>query len=1314
MPHFRSLTRLMLLLLALTAVLAVRQPQASALSPDIVISQVYGGGGNSGAPYTHDFVELFNRGTGSVDLSGWSIQYTSATGTGNFGSNATQLTELTGTLAPGQYMLIQQAGGANGAPLPTADIVDDTPIAMAAGAGKIALVTQTQTLGCNGGSTVCNDDQLAQIKDLVGYGNANFYEGTAAAPTLSNTTAALRGANGCDENDNNNDNFSAGAPNPRNTASALNSCVVLSPDVVISQVYGGGGNSGANYTHDFIELFNRGSGPANLEGWSVQYASSTGTTWQVTALGSYTLQPGQYYLVQQAQGSGGTTPLPTPDASGSIAMSATNGKVALVDNTAALSGTCPVDGILDFVGFGTANCFEGTGATPVLSNTTAGIRDGNGCVDTDDNAADFSTDNPTPRNTASALNVCAGGGDAAPTVVSTHPALNATNVAANTDITVTFSEPVAIDGTVEVSGSSSGTQNLTPATGDDLTFTLDPTDFSAGETVTVTITAGQVSDLDTDDPPDNMAADHVFSFTILTPSCGSPATLISAVQGSGEASPLVGSVVTVEGIVVGDFQDETPEPPNELNGFFLQEEDADADGNAATSEGVFVFDGANPTTADVAAGDKVRVTGTVMEFNGLTEIGGSLIVEVCSLGNALPAPATINLPVTALTDLEKYEGMSVVFPQELTVTETFTLGRFGEVLLSQGGRLPIPTLVAEPGAPAEAVRAANILRSILLDDGLTNQNPDPLIHPHPGGLSATNTLRGGDTVTGLTGALYFGFTNEYRVMPTGPITWDHENPRPAAPPDVSGSLTVASANVLNYFTTLDLGPDICGPLANVECRGADSEFEFDRQRAKIINALIGMNADIVGLNELENNAAASPAGDGVDPVLEDIVAGLNDFFGAGTYSFIDAGVIGTDAIKVALIYKPGKVTPVGDFAILDSSVDPTFDDTRSRPVLTQTFEENATGARLTVTVNHLKSKGSACGAPDDQPDTSGGNCNGTRTAAATALKNWLATDPTGSGDPDFLIIGDLNSYAKEDPIDVLAAAGYTDLAAQFGGTNAFSYVFDGEWGYLDYALSSTSLTPQVSSAVEWHINADEPPVLDYNTEFKSPGQITNFYDPAAFRASDHDPILVGLNLTPPDTTAPETTITATPPNPSNSADATFEFASSEPNSTFECRIDGGAWTPCTNPQTYNGLSNGSHTFEVRATDQTGNVDPTPASYTWVIDTTIYDFDGFFPPVANPPAINSAKAGSTIPLKFSLGGNYGLDIFAPGYPVSRPVSCVTGQPIGLDEPLDGTLKSTGRTQYHFNWKTVKGWSGCREMVMIFDDGTVATALFNFKR
>ena len=328
-------------------------------------------------------------------------------------------------------------------------------------------------------------------------------------------------------------------------------------------------------------------------------------------------------------------------------------------------------------------------------------------------------------------------------------------------------------------------------------------------------------------------------------------------------------------------------------------------------------------------------------------------------------------------------------------------------------------------------------------------------------------------------------------------------------------------NTLNFFlsandptTTAD---DRCGANRNLECRGhnTDQPAEFARQRDKLIATLAGLDSEIIGLNELENTPGVDPLGD----PTRGIVAGLNAFPDAGTWASIDTGVIGTDAIRVGLIYQPAKVAPVGTFKVLTSAVDPRFIDTRSRPALAQTFEELATGARFTIVVNHLKSKGSACAGDPDLLDGQG-NCNQTRKAAAEAIVDWLATDPTGSGDPDFLILGDLNSYAQEDPIDAIKAGAdgvlgtaddYTNLVAQFLGTYAYSYVFDGMAGYLDHALSNSSLTPQVTGVTEWHVNADEPDVFDYDMSFKPPAQDA-LYEPLPYRASDHDPLIVGLDL----------------------------------------------------------------------------------------------------------------------------------------------------------------------------------------------------------
>jgi predicted extracellular nuclease len=591
--------------------------------------------------------------------------------------------------------------------------------------------------------------------------------------------------------------------------------------------------------------------------------------------------------------------------------------------------------------------------------------------------------------------------------------------------------------------------------------------------------------------------------------CDDPATLISVIQGSGGASPLIGQTHIVEAVVVGDFQDGAKGTNGDLDGFHLQEEDADADGDPLTSEGIFVFEGPNPAV-DVNIGDRVRVVGPISEFFGQTQITATGVL-VCDSGNPAPTPATPALPVTAIDDFERFEGMSVTFPQDLVISEYFNFDRFGEIVLTSERRLT-PTAEFEPGPDAVAAAGDYLLNRITLDDGRSSQNPDPAIHPNGAEFDLDNLFRGGDTVANVTGVMDYAF-GLYRVQPTQGADYTPVNLRTASPDDVGGDVRVASFNVLNYFTTIDDGVnDICGPAGNQECRGADNAEELTRQRDKIVAALTAIDADVVGLIEIENNVD--------DDAVIDLVASLNAVSGTDTYDYVATGAIGTDAIKVAIIYKPSTVSPVGGYAILDSSVDPRFIDTKSRPVLAQSFADG-TGSVFTVAVNHLKSKGSDCNDVGD-PDLGdgAGNCNATRTAAAEALVDWLAGDPTGSGDTDTLIIGDLNSYDKEDPIDAIVAGpddtvgtadDYTDLIRLFQGEDAYSYVFDGQIGYLDHALASTDLLDQVTGTTVWHINADEADLIDYDTSFKRPAQDA-IYAPDPYRSSDHDPVVVGLQL----------------------------------------------------------------------------------------------------------------------------------------------------------------------------------------------------------
>ncbi|PLS67567.1 MAG: hypothetical protein CV045_12870, partial [Cyanobacteria bacterium M5B4] len=523
-------------------------------------------------------------------------------------------------------------------------------------------------------------------------------------------------------------------------------------------------------------------------------------------------------------------------------------------------------------------------------------------------------------------------------------------------------------------------------------------------------------------------------------------------------------------------------------------------------------------------GDKVRVTGTVAEFgtapNTITQLSSVSNVTVISTGNPLPTPATVTLPVTNINDLERFEGMRVTFPQTLTVTENFNLARFGELQLSADGRRFQPTEFIDPNdnprsgtnftgnsnvAAVTAQQDLNNRRAIILDDGLSGQNVATVPF-----LNSQNTRRVGDTVTGLTGVLDQRF-GTYRVQPTGTVTFTDTNPRPTTPPNVgAANLKVGSFNLLNYFTTLNDGTNKTGPNNNLDPRGANNITEFNRQRDKTATTISQLNADILGLIELENNGTTA---------IADLVNAVNTKLGGNVYTFITdpAGYTtvagGDDAIKVGFIYKPSVVTPIG--ASLTTN-DPSFFQSGRAPVA-QTFQVNSNGAVFTPIINHFKSKGgTGTGVNADQGDGQG-QFNFQRRQQAQAVVNFInnVVIPT-SGDPDVLVLGDLNAYGEEDPVDLFRANGFVDLIDLFDGDNiSYSFVFQGQSGRLDHALATSSLQSQVTGAKEWAINADEPRFLDYNLEFKNGagGNTPDFFNSDnPFRTSDHDPVLVGLNL----------------------------------------------------------------------------------------------------------------------------------------------------------------------------------------------------------
>ncbi|MFZ5520806.1 MAG: ExeM/NucH family extracellular endonuclease [Pseudomonadota bacterium] len=858
--------------------------------------------------------------------------------------------------------------------------------------------------------------------------------------------------------------------------------------VVISQVFAGGGNAGAPYQRDYVELFNAGSTPVSLGGMSVQYASGTGTGFfsanSPVALANVTLQPGQFFLLALASGSNGAAL--TADqviAASQPNLSASGGKVALVSGTAGLQcngstaqpcTTAQLAQIVDLVGYGSANFAEGAAAA-APGNTQALVRAAGGCSDSNDNSADLSAGTPAPRTTASPLAACGTTPVNAPIALSCPSLAVAAGTAGAVELTATDADSrvqaVSITSGA-VTGLALGALAVAAADGETARVQLQaaasvpPGSYSVGVSFS---------------NDDGQTAACTVPVTVEAPAAVTP---IPAIQGSGAASPLVGQTVVTQGVVTAVFPG--------LSGYTLQDEAGD--GDERTSDGIFVY---SPAGITVSVGDRVRLTATVAEYNAVTELTnpGNLV----RLGSGpAPAPKPLSLPVASLDQLEAVEGMLVQVTSPMTVSQNYFQGRYGQVTLAAGGRLYIPTNVHAPGSPeALALADENARRTLVLDDGSSAQNPNPIPF-----IAQDNTLRAGDAAANLVGVIDFGpitadaaGLRAYKLHATQAPVFTRTNPRTTAPQDVGGNVKLASFNVLNYFTTIDQSGAACAPSnTRSDCRGADSAAEFTRQKAKTVAALAAIDADVVGLMEMQNNG---------NTAVNDLVAALNAQMGAGTYAAapLPTGGTGTDAIRVALIYKPGRLTLQGTPV---SDTDPIH----NRPPLLARFAA-ANGEGVTVVVNHFKSKGcdGATAADLDQGDGQG--CySARRVSQAQALAEFVAEQVQAGAPAAVVILGDLNSYAQEDPIAALKDRGYTDLIARHGGATAYGYVFDGAAGYLDHALASAAAAARVTGAVEWHINADEPSVLDYNTEFKP----QDLYAPTPYRSSDHDPVVLGLKL----------------------------------------------------------------------------------------------------------------------------------------------------------------------------------------------------------
>ena len=558
-----------------------------------------------------------------------------------------------------------------------------------------------------------------------------------------------------------------------------------------------------------------------------------------------------------------------------------------------------------------------------------------------------------------------------------------------------------------------------------------------------------------------------------------PALLaIGEIQGRALRSGLVDKQVSIQGVVVGNFA-------KGLQGVFVQSERDD--GDPLTAEGIFIERDGNAEPL-LRRGDRVRASGRVAELgegdatltalrDAVVEVIGSRPVESLAINDA---------PATA-TEWERFEGMQLRIAPALTVTGNGGVAEYGEIAASFGGRLFQPTEIALPGPAAMAVQQDNARRLLLLDDNRTSKNPRNFWFL-PQGLDDAHPLRAGSVLRGVTGVLDQR-RGQYRLQLTDKL--DVTQARRPELPNVAGNVRIASMNLLNLFNG-----DGQGGGYPTE-RGAETAEQQAQQQRKLIAVVQALRPDVAALMEVENDGTAE------DSALAQFVVALNATGPLRDYRIVDAGgKPGEDSIRVAMIYRSGSVKPQGRAALLRGGP---FAG-RSRVPMAQAFRAGR-GPVFVVTANHFKSKG--CGRDDKQARGSdadqhdGQSCwNASRVESARLLDTWLATDPTHSGSKLGLLVGDLNAHAQEDPLRLLRAKGWRDAFGSAGSERAYSFNFDNQAGRLDHALLTAALAPHLRGAIEWHINSDEVPVFDYHDD----------RDGDPYRASDHDPVLLGFDL----------------------------------------------------------------------------------------------------------------------------------------------------------------------------------------------------------
>lgn len=793
-------------------------------------------------------------------------------------------------------------------------------------------------------------------------------------------------------------------------------------NIVINEVYGGGGNSGATLTHDFIELYNPTDQAISLDGWAVHYVSAKGSSASKSAPLEGSIAPKGYFLIEAAKGNGGSVRFASDAQLGELALGGSAGAVVLTKDAASWQqGQTAVD----IVGYGGAATAEGT-ATGKLSASTSASRDEEG-KDSDNNAADFSIGQPTPQ-------------------------------------------------------------------------------YSGGDALT--------GDLPSTGPGDEN--EHA-------PGDPGAVTAIEDIQGTGETSPLVNQRVKTAGWVTASY------PTGGLNGFVIQmgggSENARRTGEASRT--VFVYTGqGTPSAIDKC----VVVTGQVAEFKTSTQISADTVAESLDAAEDCgekPQPITEDIP-TDPAQREANEHMLFQPTRKYTVTNNYDLTSYGSVDLVAGNEpLYQATQIHAPGPAAQAYEAENERKLITLDDAatrnyFTNAQAKNVPLPYLKTAEGIKSLRTGDHVSFQNPVVLSHNFGKWGMRPTSevtgdsaraelPIAWEDSRKAEEGGPDaVGGDLSIASFNVLNYFTDLGEDQENCSfygdrnnePITANRCdvRGAYSQQAFRDQQAKIVKAINQLGVSVLGLEEIENSAQF---GQDRDASLKQLVDALNA--AGGNWEFVPSPQdvpASEDVIRTAFIYNPDKVAPVGESRILDHDA---FTGIARQP-LAQEFRttEQEDADSFVAVVNHYKSKGSVARGDADTGDGQGNNAT-LRKNMSTELSTWLDAQEDWRGKAQF-VMGDFNAYAKEDAIRALEDAGFVNLDTKYDA--GLSYQFGGRLGSLDHVLANSQALDLVTGADVWDINSDEPAAFEYSRRNYN---VVDFFAEDVFRASDHDPVKVGFN-----------------------------------------------------------------------------------------------------------------------------------------------------------------------------------------------------------